>query len=338
MHAFKAAKRVLLPLVIGALMVAGPAVAGDSGYLGVMLQDLSPAMAKALQLDDQSGVLVSEVVDDSPAAKAGLLDGDVIIAFAGESLADNGALTRAVREAKPGDKVEVTVLRDGQKKTINVELGERQNDFAWFTPGSDDDVKVIMKGLHGGDGDFEFHSLPEDRGWLGVQFDDVSPQLGEYFGVKDGEGVLVTEVVEESPAAKAGLMAGDVIVRMGTTEVEDTGDLREALAGTKAEDKIDVEYVRKGKTQSADVTLAEAPEHENVFPFGDHGFHAMAPKMMHRFLAPGGHDVRVMGAPDHRVEIIREMDAAGEDLKEMRQELDKMRDELEEMRQELKQK
>ena len=169
-----------------------------------MLQDLSPAMAKALQLDDQSGVLVCDVVDDGPAEKAGLQDGDVIIAFAGKSLADNAALTKAVRAAKPGDKVDVTVLRDGKKQTIKVELGERENDFAWFTPGSDEHVKVIMKGLHGGDGDFEFHTLHEDRGWLGVQIDDVSPQLGEYFGVKDGEGVLVTEVERGQPRRQGG--------------------------------------------------------------------------------------------------------------------------------------
>ncbi len=129
MNAFTAAKRALVtpaPRRPGDL--PPPPWHADSGYLGVMLQDLSPAMAKALQLGDQSGVLVSDVVDDSPAAKAGLQDGDVIVAFAGKPLSDYDSLTAAVRAAKPGEKVDVTVLRDGKKKTIKVELGEREDD------------------------------------------------------------------------------------------------------------------------------------------------------------------------------------------------------------------
>lgn len=333
MNAFTAAKGATTIFLLGALLGAAPALAGDSGYLGVMLQDLSPAMAKALQLGDQSGVLVSDVVDDGPAEKAGLQDGDVIIAFAGKPLADDGALTRAVRAAKPGDKVDVTVLRDGKTQTINVELGERENDFAWFTPGSDEHVKVIMKGLQDGDGDFDFHSLHEDRGWLGVHIDDLSPQLGEHFGVKDGQGVLVTEVEADSPAAKAGLKAGDVIIGAGKDEVEETDDLHEALAETKADQEFELEYLRGGKKQKVQVTLGEMPEGSapNVFYFNDQA-HPMPPKMMHRFMAP-----HAMGGPQ-RIEIIRDMDEANEDLQEMRQELDQMRKDLQEMQKELQKK
>ncbi len=336
MNAFTAAKRATTIVLLGALLGAAPALAGDSGYLGVMLQDLSPAMAKALQLGEQSGVLVSDVVDDGPAEKAGLQDGDVIIAFAGKKLDDQSDLGKAVRAAKPGDTVDVTVLRDGKQQTIKVELGEREtgNQFVWSTgDGDDDDVQVIMKRLHGGSGDFAFQAMHEDHGWLGVQIDDLSPQLGEHFGVKDGNGVLVTGVDAESPAAKAGLKAGDVIVGAGKDEVEGTDDLQEALAGTKAEEKFDLEYVRGGKKQKVQLTLGEMPEGSapNVFYFNDQ-MHSMPPKMMHRYMAP-----HAMGGPQ-RIEIISDMDDANEDLQEMREELDQMRKDLQEMQKELQKK
>lgn len=327
MKAFTAAERALLAVLAGALIVAAPALAGDSGYLGVQLQDLTPAMAKALQLGDQDGVLVSDVVDDGPAQKAGLQDGDVIVAFAGKPLSDYSSLAAAVRAAKPGDRVDVAVLRDGKRQTVTVELGEAQDDFAWNV-------------MTGDDGEFAFKTQTLQRGWLGVHIDDLGDQLGEYFGVKDGRGALVTGVEADSPAAKAGLKAGDVIVRAGDKDVTDAADLHQALAGTKPQDQVGIEFVRKGKTQSANATLAEAPA--GTLPdmtfFGDDGeFHVMAPKMMHRHLQPmGKHDVRVMRAPRGHVEVITGMADAEQDMKVMREELDQLRKELDQLRQDLK--
>lgn len=318
MKAFTAAERTLLAVLAGALLVAAPALAGDSGYLGVRLQDLTPAMAKALQLGDQDGVLVSDVVDDGPAQKAGLQDGDVIVAFAGKPLSDYSSLAAAVRAAKPGDRVDVTVLRDGKRQTVKVELGEAQDGFAWNF-------------MTGDDGGFEFKMQALQRGWLGVHIDDLGAQLGEYFGVKDGQGALVTEVEADSPAAKAGLKAGDVIVRAGDKDVTDAADLHRALAGTKPADRVGIEFIRKGKKQNANATLAEAPA--GTLPamrfFGDDGeFKVRAPKMMYRHRQPlGKHDVRVMRAPRGDAE---------QDMKVMREELDLLRKELDQLRKDLK--
>jgi len=345
MNAFPAARRAILPIfILGALVVALPALAADSGYLGVMLQDITPAMAKALQLGDQSGVLVSDVVDDGPAEKAGLQDGDVIIAFAGKPLSDYESLTEAVRAAKPGDKVDVTVLRDGQKKTIQVELGERKdNTFAWTTKDGNNVMKWVQKLHDGDDGDYDIRVIGADRGWLGVGIDDLSPQLGEYFGVEDGNGVLVSSVEDDSPAAKAGLKAGDVIVKIDGDEVEDTGDLYGALAGTKADQKVKIEYQRKGKKQTAEVTLGEMPEGElpSALYFGGDDDHIVmkGPKGMFRTM-PGTHGDhwRMMADPHRRIEVIREMDDAQGDLKQMRKELDQLRDELDQLRDQLQKK
>ena len=345
MNAFPAAKRALIPLVFGALVVAAPALAADGGYLGVMLQDLSPAMAKALQLGDQSGVLISDVVDDSPAEKAGLQDGDVIIAFAGKPLSDYESLTAAVRAAAPGDKVDVTVMRDGKKKTVQVELGERKDAgvFAWANKGDDDHAMKWIKKLHGNDDDFDVHVMDAEGGWLGIGIDDLTPQLGEYFGVEDGDGVLVTSVVDDSPAAKAGLKAGDVIVKLGDEEIEDTGDLHEALSDTKADQKVKLEFRRKGKDKSAEVTLGEMPEGSlpSALFFGDDDatVHMKAPRMMlKRMPHMDRDDVRMMTDPHRRIEVIREMDDARDDIKQMRKELDQMRAELDQMRKELQKK
>ncbi|MFO7608555.1 MAG: PDZ domain-containing protein [Candidatus Krumholzibacteriia bacterium] len=342
MNAFTAAKRAFPALALGALLAASPALAGDSGYLGVRLQDLTPAMAKALQLGDQEGVLVSEVVADGPAQQAGLQDGDVIVAFAGKPLADYSSLTAAVRAGKPGDKVDVTVLRDGKRKTLEVELGEAEDGFSWRSITGEDSPARLLERLHGKDGGFKVFRSGQDRGWLGVHIDDLGPQLGEYFGAKDGAGALVTEVEADSPAAKAGLKAGDVIIKVGDEEIADTADLHKALAGTKPQEQVKVEFLRKGKRQDADVTLAEAPEGGPLpgmrfFGDGDDEYHVMAPKMMHRHLPPmGKHDARAMADPHRRIEVIREFGDADADLEQMRQELDMMRQELDKLRQELK--
>jgi len=358
MIAFPAAKRAFLFLISALILVSVPLAlaGGDSGYLGVMLQDVSPSMAKALQLGDQSGVLINEVVDDSPAAKAGLEDGDVIVAFEGKSLDDYSDLTKAVGAHKPGTKVTVTVLRDGTKKDIEVELGERENDFAWTMVGPEGhDTVKLHKMMKDGDHDFVFESndgsanvwvqsfdgdhdmdvafFSENRGFLGVHLDDLNGQLGEYFGIKEGKGVLVTEVIEESPAAAAGLKAGDVIVKIDSDEVDSATGLHKFMSNTEAEQKVNVHYMRKGKYSKAEVTLGEAPadefsEHIKVLTDRGHNMHfSNSPKR-----------IRVERAPhvERRVEVIHEMQGVEGDLDEMREELEKMRAELKEMQKELK--
>jgi membrane-associated protease RseP (regulator of RpoE activity) len=364
MFAFPAAKRALFFVLSAILILSVPlAMAGDkSGYLGVMLQDVSPSMAKALQLGDETGILINEVVADSPAAKAGLEDGDVIVAFEGKPLGDYADLSQAVGAHKPGTTVTVTVLRDGKKQDVAVELGERENDFAWHMVGDGDhDVVglhemmkdghhawtfehdedfVFPEGRHGdvfvkkfGDGeDVDVYFVGADRGYLGVHLDDLSGQLGEYFGVEDGQGVLITEVVADSPAAAAGLQAGDVIVKVDDVEVADSGDLHAFMRETEKDQTVAIGYLRKGKFMKSEITLAEAPETEfsdqiRIMTDRAHNMHFEGPKKL---------KVRRVPSPDRHVEIIREMHGAESGLDEMREELEKMRQELEAMKKELK--
>lgn len=392
MFAFPAARRPMvlaayLTAIVLALTAAGPAAA--DGYLGVMLQEVSPSMGKALQLGDRNGVLVNDVVDDSPAAKAGLQDGDVILALNGRPAADQAGLTKSVRDLAPGTKAELTVLRDGRQVKLPVEIGERAaggqeldlarlrglegleglkelkelkglkelehleglKDLEWLEDG-DTKVLVLPKGdgraprafFEGEDGDGSerrvvIRKLDEDRGWLGVHLDALNGQLGEYFGVKDGAGVLVTEVVADSPAAAAGLRAGDVIVKAGDTEVASPDALHEAMAGTKPGEKLSLQVLRKGNRQKVTATLGKMPKDATAAEAG-------APRRL-RFFGEVDKDVEVLaprmlrrmhrdGADGEREIIIERKRLADDELDEVRQEMKVLREELQRLREELK--
>ena len=353
MSTINAAKRLplfalfLILLFTSSITLAADKSDDDPGYLGVLLQDLQPSMVKALQMDDKSGVLISEIVEDSPAESAGLEDGDVILVFNGRETENSKDLTRAVRKANAGDKVEVVVLRGGKKKTIKVVLGKREDDafglhmdkfkqlhkrkdldkLDSFTWSDDDDghIRIITKGDHGDihmDQDFAFFG--SDRGFLGVQMDDLNEQLGEFFGIEDGEGVLVTEVVEDSPAEEAGLKAGDVIVGIGGEKVASSEELLEEMAGTEADQKLKVEVRRKGKKKEFEVTLGEGKANKmikRIELLGDGAhFNVLSPKMK-RHMAPN-------------VEFRKQHH--GNDLEEMRDELKMMKKELKKIQEELK--
>lgn len=389
MFAFPAARRPLgvaasLAVILLATSAAGPAAATD-GYLGVMLQEVSPSMGKALQLGDRAGVLVNDVVDDSPAAKAGLQDGDIILELDGRPATNQSELTKAVRGLAPGSKAELVVLRDGRQVKLPVEIGERTSgarwhamadgdgvieleglegleglenlkqleglkDFEWFEDG-DTKVMVLPKGegraprafFKGDDGNGRerrvvIRQMDEDRGWLGLHMDALNGQLGEYFGVKNGAGVLVTEVEPDSPAAKAGLRAGDVIVKVGDTEVASPDALHKAMGGTKPGGELALHVLRKGSRQKVTVTLGKMPRdkmpREPVAPRqfrfrsgDDQDANVLAPRVLRRM----NRDDR-----GEREIIIERQHLADDELDEVRQEMEALRQELKRMREDLK--
>ena len=128
MIAFPAAKRAFLFLISALLLVSVPlAQAGEeSGYLGVMLQDVSPSMAKALQLGDQSGVLINEVVDDSPAAKAGVKVGDILIEVDGKRIDSARTAQKLVAKMKDGQKATLKVIRNKKPRTLTATMVEKE--------------------------------------------------------------------------------------------------------------------------------------------------------------------------------------------------------------------
>lgn len=331
-------KRVIILVAACAILLASiSALAGEkSGYLGVMLQDIDTSMAKALQLDEDGGVLINEIIDDSPADKAGLQEGDVFLVFNGKTIDSHKALTKAVRKTSPGDKIMVKVLRNGKTKNLDIVVGEREKSetMVWFDSDDDnfsfnfdEDIHVVMD-----DFDFEFNL---DRGFLGVHLDDLNEQLGEYFEVEDGKGALVTKVTEDSSAEKAGLKAGDVIVSIGGTGIDSADDLHDAMADTKPEEKVTVGVMRKGKSREFDVTLGEMSDSglDQIKMFtGQNNFSVHAPKMLMKHIQ----HPKTPNVPNqvHRMQIIEELKSG--DLEDVRNELEELRNELKELRKSIK--
>jgi serine protease Do len=162
------------------------------GYLGVMIQDVTPALAKQFQLKENSGALVGDVVTTGPAAKAGLKEGDVVVEFNGKKIPDSRHLRLAVGATTPGTTVPVKLLRNGSAKTVEVTVKEQ--------PGSE---KVAKND----------NSNPEDNGTLnGVTVGDLDQETRAQLKIPEQvKGVVITEVDPNSPAAEAGLKQGDVI-------------------------------------------------------------------------------------------------------------------------------
>ncbi|MFB3924089.1 MAG: PDZ domain-containing protein [Terriglobia bacterium] len=227
------------------------------GWLGVSIDDVNAEKAKALKLASEAGAVIVKVHEDSPAAKAGLQKDDVIVEFAGEKVRSAAQLRRLVRETPADRTVTITVNRAGQTRTLSAQL-EKPKDFFFQMPAP----AVAAAPLpHIKMPDFNFAWM--DRGArLGISADELTPQLAEFFGVKQGKGILVREVVVGSAAEKAGLKAGDVIVAVDGQEVASVGKLRRALAGEKEQTekrKVALTIVRDKREQTLSVEL-EAPQ------------------------------------------------------------------------------
>lgn len=238
-------------------------------WLGVTLTDITAEKARELRLAGEYGAVVESVAEESPAAKAGIEKGDVITSFGGERVRSVAQLRRMVRETPAGRKLNVEVMRNGQSRTMEVSLEARRMQF--FEPEIAVAPRVHVSPRVQVTPRVEVHPMPRFElaippganmlSWgrgprLGVMTDEISGQLAEYFGVKQGQGVLVKEVIEGSAAAKAGLKAGDVIVRLNDETINEVGDLREALNRAESRE-VTVTLVRDRREQTLKVTLDE---------------------------------------------------------------------------------
>jgi serine protease Do len=210
---------------------------GDEGpsWLGVETREVTPSDAKDLKLPAERGVVVAGVTEDSPAAKAGLKEKDVITEVNGQRVEGAAQFRRMIHEIPAGRTAQLTVWRDGRAQTLSATLGkaeEQHNSWMGATPGA---FAFRMPDVHipempsidlGG----EMALLPGGHPRLGIDAEDIGGQLGSFFGAPDGEGILVRSVNSGSPAEKAGLKAGDVITSFNGERVRSLGDLRQKLA------------------------------------------------------------------------------------------------------------
>lgn len=222
---------------------------GTRAWLGVSVEDMSDRLARRMNVKTEKGALVNSVSDDSPARKAGIKEDDVIVSFNGKSIDDASDLTRAVAKAEPGTPVECVVMRRNEKKSMQVTVARQPKGSMAWAPGPPRAPMALA-----GPG----HLNALSGGSLGLGVLDLNRQLAEYFEIPGGRGVLVSEVEKDGPGAKAGLKAGDVIVSVGTADVDDIDDIHWALSDSKEGDTVTVGYVRKGARRSAVVTLDES--------------------------------------------------------------------------------
>ena len=247
-----------------------------SSWLGVELHEVNADAAKELKLPAERGVVLSSIVPDSPAAKAGLKENDVVTEINGQRVEGAAQFRRMIREIPAGRTAQLTLWRDGRAQTVSVTLGkaeERRRSFRVFAP------------TPGAPGSFTFN-MPEipmipPMEWdgsrfllggpprLGIDAEDLNGQLGTFFGAPDGEGILVREVNPGSAAEKAGMKAGDVITSVNGERVRTVGDLREKLAAKRdAKDKgqtVKLGVLRNKSEVSLTVELPAPAPHTKRF-------------------------------------------------------------------------
>ena len=246
---------------------------GDGGYLGVRTEEVTKENFSKYGLREVRGVAVAEVVKGSPAEAAGLQKGDVIVRLNGEDITSSRKLTRLVGEISPDHVARVGVLRNGSERDMDVTVGKRpgaqfgEGSFR-FPEGFERLELPKMEGMPKFEDMPDLEKLPRFEGkpgepmvWafgnrrqIGVGLTPLTKQLSDYFGVVNG--ALVNTVRENSPAAKAGLKAGDIIVEIDGKAVKGELDVIRAL-GEKKEGDVAVTYVRDRNRRTVTLTPEE---------------------------------------------------------------------------------
>jgi serine protease Do len=196
------------------------------GWLGVAIQQLSSDLVQAFKLQNDHGALVADVVPDGPAAKAGIERGDIIVRFQGHEVQDSSELPRMVAALAPGTQVDVDILRGGKKLTIPVKLGtlqdeEQQEKAASLRPS---DVEAT----------------------LGLQVQAITPEVARTLRLDNTEGVVVSQIAADGPAAEAGVRRGDIIREINRRSVTDMDAYQEATAQLDPESPVLLLLERRG--------------------------------------------------------------------------------------------
>ena len=240
----------------------------DGGYLGVYAENINRENMGRYHLSSPRGVGITQVIQGSPAEKAGLKKDDVILRLDGENITSVRKLNRLVSEIAPDQSVRMTVSRGGAEQEVTATIAKRDNQSTvqgllrgeprvWKWEGNPnfkfDGFENFGFDLHK-NGDLTF--LLSNSRRIGVSTMQLNAQLGEYFGVTGGKGVLVTSVTEDGPAAKAGVKAGDVITAIDGEAVDSPGDISRVI-NRKKEGDVTLTVIRNRSQQTFRVTPRE---------------------------------------------------------------------------------
>lgn len=253
---------------------------GRGGQIGVVVEDLDAGGLKATGAT--GGVRLEQVDQDGPAAKAGLREGDVIVDVDGDRVRSARQFSRLIQETADGRAVTLGIVRDGQRQTVEVTPESRAFGFGFDSDWIGRDIARGLRDLEpqlreiepklreleprlrefrfDGPMDFRFDMpglLSGPRARLGIGIDELTPQLAEYFGVKDG-GVLVSSINRDSAAERAGLKAGDVIVSVNGDRVRHADDLIDELRAAEGQE-VTIGIVRDKKESTLKATIEQSP-------------------------------------------------------------------------------
>jgi serine protease Do len=199
------------------------------GWLGVSIQELTPQLAQKFGLRGPSGALVSDVVPGGPAQRAGLQRGDVIVALAGREVREPSALKLMVARLAPGSRVELEFMRQGRARRVEVQVGQ-------YPEGPEQASRALHRPRTQG-----------TRPFSGLAVAELSREVARQLGLKDAQGVLITQVAPASPAARAGLRRGDVIEEMESQRVRTLGDFDRLSRRLSGERTVLLLVNRRGK-------------------------------------------------------------------------------------------
>jgi serine protease Do len=287
-------------------------------WLGVSTQEITDDLRDGLSYKGTGGVLVSRVVSDSPAGRAGIKKGDVLVSLNSRTIDTPDELTDVVRACKVGQSVSLVLSRAGAKRTVTAKLVEWPADESDLqdlptppAPPSAPRAPRARSYSYSWDGDNFGPNMTvfRSRGRLGVQIQNLNGDLGEALGVPGGKGVLVTDVIDDTPAAKVGIKGGDVIVGVEGATIEDTDDLSRELR--KHEGKTSITLMRRGAKR---VVTPELEERQTTWYDGDRR-----------------HTITV--APDVRMKVQR--DLSDDDRAELKKEMEALRQEMQEMKRQM---
>jgi serine protease Do len=202
------------------------------GWLGVVIQQVTSELKDKLKLSTEKGALVADVVEGGPAEKAGIERGDVIVTFDGQDISESDDLPYVVASTPVGKTVTVEVIRKGQRKSIQVEIGELEEEE-------------------------KPQAASEARPNLGLSVREITPELARNFGLSETSGVVIVQVQANSPAQEAGLAPGDLILEIEQVEVKDLEQFNKMTEGYKAGDTILFLIKRRGSTLFLTLTVPE---------------------------------------------------------------------------------
>jgi len=240
--------------------------ADGGAFLGVQAEEITKENMARYGVREARGVGVWQVVKGSAAEKAGLKKDDVILRFDGEAVTNVRKLNRLVGEASADQNVKLTISRGGTEQEVSVTLSKRSDMEGLLGSTIRDEVlRGMEKGfpqITNGDGNFVFSFGANRR--IGVSTQTLTKQLADYFGVNDG-GLLITSVSENSPAAKAGLKAGDVITSVDGEKVASSGDIVRAI-NKKQDGDISLTVIRDHASRTVTLTPEKNPERQMIRP------------------------------------------------------------------------